>query len=688
MKLSFLWLKEFVDFDWNAAELAERLTMAGLEVESVVEVGGDCVLEAEVTPNRPDLMGHLGVGREISALCRNPLRPPILRSAAPSPGGISGPRISIEDDQDCLRYVGRVLRGQRVGPSPEPMRNRLESLGMRSVNNIVDVTNYVLLELGHPLHAFDYDRLLEETVSVRRARRGERILAIDAVERPLSEEILVIADARRPVAVAGIMGGQDTEITSATTNVLLESACFDPIRIRRGTKILGLVSESSARFEKGTDPRGVDVASRRAVDLLLQYAGGFEAGAADVHPRPMFPVSIELRPARVASLLGTSIPEEEMSGILRRLGMTVAEGEPVTVEVPTFRRDVSREVDLIEEIARVHGYNRIGDTNSFSRSVTGVETPGARAADAREESLREIRAILGGFGFSEAYTASFSNPQHLALVRPELEPRMVSVRNPLAAELSALRTTLISNLVAVAALNLDRMNSGLRLYELGTVYLSRGPDTLPEERVSLCLLETAERAPASRSPDRGTLYRSLKGILEGLGEALGWLDVRLERRVLSPFHPGCSAALMVDGKEVGRLGEWDDTLPPGSELREHLGLLDLDLEQLLERGRRQKRFRPLPRYPSIERDLALIVDGSTPFDLIQAAVNRSGAGLVEEVTLFDLYRGQQIPAGKQGLGLRLRFRSREGTLSEEDVRPIQADILASLQREFGAVLRA
>ncbi len=647
------------------------------------------VLELEIYPNRPDCLSVLGVAREVAALAGSPLRPPADTVQESGPPVASLASLEVREPTLCPRYVARVIEGVRVGPSPLWLQHRLRAAGMRPINNVVDVTNYVMLETGQPLHAFDYDKLAGHRIVVRRARKGEQLVTLDGVERNLDEETLVIADAERPLVVAGIMGGVEAEVDENTRNILLESAYFDPVSIRRTARRLGMGTESSYRFERGTDPGAPARVADRAAQLIVELAGGRVArGRLEVRNRDAFrAVEITLRARRLNNLLGTQISPAEIKRLLRHLGFEVElEGDGVlSVRVPTFRRDVEREADLVEEVARLHGYDRIPAT-----LPSGASRPGGRVPPL--ELTSRVRQSLLGLGLSEAVTYTFVGPKVWDALRLPAESPLrhcVPIRNPLSEEQSLLRTTLVPGLLEVARRNAARRNRAVHLFEVGTTFWpARLPITeLPEERhtLGLFMMGTWPEPTWDRRP-RAADFFDLKGVVEELLAALG-LDATVRSEADRPYlHPGRAAQLYARDQALGYLGEVHPDVAESFDLPERAYVAEIDLDRLLPLVQHEIRYQPISRHPVVERDLALIVPREVPAATVEATLAQAGGNLLRSIRLFDVYQGEPVPDGFRSLAYSLRFQAPDRTLTDEEVNALvqaMADAAASL----GATLR-
>ena len=670
MNISLKWLKEYVPTDLGVREVAEALTRVGLNVDNITDLaGGDACLLVEVTSNRPDCLGHLGVARELAAALGVRLKLPDVAYEESSEAVEALTKVEIEDLDLCPLYTARIIKGVKVGPSPAWMAAHLEAVGVRPVNNIVDVTNYVMMECGQPLHAFDFARLADRRIVVRRAKPGERFVAIDHSEHTLARERLVIADARRAVALAGVMGGVDTEISTSTADVLLEAAVFDPLSIRNTARTLAMMSESSYRFERRVDPATTDWASRRACQLIAQVAGGRVArGVAAVgKPLPQ-PRELTLRVARIEAILGLAIPCETAADILRRLDCEVLEAtsERIRVRTPSWRPDLQREADLIEEVARHHGYEKI----PVSKEVRLAYAPRTKAEQVREV----VSQVLTGAGYFEAVTFTFTSRDHAVRMRPRevtAEPLMCR-GTPL-----ALRESLLAGVVESLRVNQSAGEEHARLFEIAKRFVPIEGQELPQETACLALASHDD-------------FEGVRGVVEAVFDAL-----QLAGRVkfvatdrYPDLDPGAAAEIRLDGHPVGMIGRTTPDAAKAFDLDEPPLVAEINYERLIEAADLRPQFRPLPQFPAILRDLAIVVDEAATWEKIAAAVAAAGIKELESVQPLSVYRGKQIPEGKKSVALRVTLRSPGGTLTHEQADQMQALVLAALKGSLGAELRA
>ena len=644
----------------------------------------DVMIELEITPNRPDCLSMIGVAREISVTTGNPLNPPQVEVQEAATDIRDLTSVTIDAPDLCPRYAARVIREVKIAPSPTWLQRRLEAIGLGPINNVVDITNYVLMEYGHPLHAFDYHRLAENRIVVRRARPDEILKTIDGEDRELTSDMLVIADAEKPVALAGVMGGFDSEITDQTVDVLLESAYFHPPSIRKTSKALGMHTEASHRFERGADPEGVIPAINRAAQLIAEIAGGEVCeGIVDAYPGARKPVQIRLRPERVNFVLGTEIAPDQMGDILTHLGFTVSDDFDVTA--PTFRPDVEREIDLIEEIARVYGYDNI----PITLPKGDIPTP---KVDPRAELREQIKTYLLDCGMMEAINYSFYHPNVFDRIRLDPDDSLreaLRIRNPLVEDFSTMRTTLIPSLLENAQRNRNHQVNDVQLVEIAKVFIPTEEGEYPNELERVASIIAGDvGAGVYGDPRRPADFFDIKGIVEGLLEVCGISDYVIDRTEHPTFHPGRTAEIHVNGQQLCILGEVHPAVLENYDLPDHAYLFELDFERLVEVAKLIKEFESIPIYPSVSRDLAIVlgadIRSSEPLNIIKSA----GGELVNSVRLFDLYTGEQVPEGKKSLAYAIEYHLKTQTLTDEIVDGVHGKIVRELERKLGAELRS
>lgn len=646
---------------------------------------GDTIFDLDVTPNRPDCLCVVGIAREISALTKQGLHPPEVSYEEAAPPIDQQISVEIASPDLCPRYCASLITGVKVAESPRWMQQRLLACGMRPINNIVDVTNYVMLEYGQPLHAFDYPRIRGKRIIVRRAAGGEVIVTLDEVERVLSEDMLVIADEKEAVAIAGVMGGADSEVTSEMTSVLLEAANFNPTNIHYTGRTLNLPSEAQMRFERGIRPELTLPALKRATQLILELAGGEAAkGVVDVYPGKLDREPILLSTSQVKQLLGIEFSLDQIVGALASLGFdckpTGSKSE-VWVTAPYWRSDIHQAVDLIEEVARIIGYDTI--------PATMLSQPIPRQNPEPIISLKRVmRHSLTGYGFQEVVTYSLASLEMLNKLMPEshtLEPMPLRVANPMTADQEYLRPNLRANLLAALSTNRRHEDGSIRLFELGRVYLPRQKD-LPDEREVLCGILSGPRLEKWwQGGDESLDFFDAKGVVEGLLSQLG-VGASFEEGRDESLHPSKQAAIVIAGSKLGVVGELHPKVLEAFEIFEAVYLFEIDLTALLPFTIGYKMFQPVSRFPAVVRDIALVVDAEITNQKVLDIVK--SFPLVERVSLFDFYSGEQVPPGKKSLAYRITFQSPTQTLTDEAVNRVQQKILSKLSHELGATLRS
>ncbi len=649
----------------------------------------DWALDIDVTPNRPDCASVMGIAREIAAFTGQRLKRPEIRMT-PGPTSIEDlTQVHIDDPKGCPRYAAGVIRGVTLSPSPFWLRYRLHVSGVRAINNIVDVTNYVLLETGHPLHAFDYDRLRENRIVVRRAKEGEVFTTLDGQSHTLNGEALMICDAERAVALAGIMGGLNSEIYEGSTNVLVESAFFDPVTIRRGAKRLGLATEASYRFERGADIEGVLYALQRALMLIAQLGGGEVAkGLIDNYPNPHIPPVIDLRVDRANDLLGFSISQETVAGYLKALEMEVQEVETNRLRVtpPSFRVDLTREVDLIEEVARMEGFDKISVTFPSIRPSDEVDPP-------EHVTAETVREIMVGLGFNEVINYSFVSPDTADLLGAGEESpfrSFVPILNPLTVDQSVMRTSLVPGILETIKTNVVYGEKDLRLFEWGKVFTHMETNTLPREEPFLAAVMTGSLNQKQwYCEEKGVDFYDIKGSFEALLRALGLRDVLFKRGDMPPYYnPEISSLIRFSDAVIGYVGQIRPAVMARFDLEDTTAyLFELDINALLGRMPEGISFEPLAKFPAVFRDISLVVKKQVESIKIQEIVKREGGDLVESVRLYDLYEGGKMDAAEKAMTLRVCYRSRQGTLEGKEVNRLHEAITERIRQETGARLR-
>ncbi|HZP33901.1 MAG TPA: phenylalanine--tRNA ligase subunit beta [Candidatus Acidoferrales bacterium] len=711
MKILYDWLKEFVPVPFAPGELRERLSLAGIAVEGLSDTVAGPMLDLDLTINRPDCLGHYGVAREVAALARTKLTPISVSLREADESAARATRVDIESPDLCGRFTARVLRGVKVQPSPDWLRQRLEALGQASINNIVDATNYVMLELGHPMHAYDMDRLAEGRIVVRRARSGEKIRTLDGAERSLSTEMCVIADAAHAVGIGGIMGGAETEIGFSTRNVLLESAWFDPISVRRSSKALGLRTEASTRFERGADPEMAETASRRCAALIRELAGGeLLSGVVDVYPARRAPHALKLSRKELLRVMGADVPDAEIEAILTALGFAPhraeKDSEPGSLRgtwhcaQPSWRADVTREVDLIEEIARHYGLDK------FPPRLHPSKQPAARLPHTDAED--RLRERLIGLGYREIVSIPLVDDAEDQLFRTSgVTP--VRLANPLAQDASLLRSTGLVSMAHALAWNLNRGQKDLRLFEIGRAY--RLQSGKPEETRVVTLGATGlAREQGVAESAREYAFADLKGDLDQIGELGGGFVWQPGGLTCFKFGQEAQVSLLTGGDGfaitprawgeiridlsggpiIGAAGQLASQVADRFKLRQNVFLAEWALDPFLiacVKARAERRYKPISRFPAVERDFSLILRDGTSFASVRDAILALGIEEMISVEAIDLFRGRNIAPGKFSLLVRVTFQSQQGTLTEPALSDFSSRIVSALETTLSATLR-
>lgn len=642
----------------------------------------DQILELGLTANRADCMSMIGVAYEVAAILDREVKLPSPTVSPVAEKASDYIKITVEAKEDNPLYVAKVIKNVKIAPSPLWMQGRLMAAGIRPHNNVVDITNYILLEYGQPLHAFDYDRLGSKEILVRRAKSGEKIVTLDDAERTLTEEHLVITNGSEPVALAGVMGGASSEVQSDTTTVLLESAYFKGTTVRTASKDMGLRSEASARFEKGVDPNRVRPAAERAAELLALYADGdVLEGAAEADTLQVEPAIISIALEKINRVIGTEMSLQEVENIFARLQFeTNTDNETITVTVPTRRGDITIEEDLIEEVARLYGYDNIPTTLPVGSQAPGYLTE-------YQKKRRIVRAVLEGAGLYQAITYSLTNPTKATQYALETR-KPIELSMPMSEEHSQLRLSILPQLLEVVKYNLARQNDSVALYETGAVFLASEKDELPEEREHLAVAITGLWHEHGWQGEKKEVdFFVLKGIVEGLFIQLG-LEKRVEYRkaVLEGMHPGRTAEIILSGKRIGFIGQVHPTVQKELDLKETY-VFELLLEAVFAEVVEPLHYEAIPRYPSITRDIALVVDTEKVAGELETIIVAAGGKLLKDVHVFDLYEGERMEPGKKSLAFSLKYFDPEKTLTDEEVTKVHDKVLAAVKEQAGAVLR-
>ena len=679
MKISIAWLKDFIQLDLSPAEVIDKLNNIGLLIDSSEEKGDDVVLELETYANRPDTLGHLGVARELATALGTQIQEqnwPLVESEEDISGSFD---VQIWDEDLCLRYCGMIVKGVPVGPSPEWLTQRIEAMGLNPVNNVVDVTNYVLYSTAQPIHAFDLEKLKGGKIIIRRAKKDESLLSLEDTLLALSRDMLVIADEEKPVALAGVIGGLDSSVTDSTKDIFIESAYFDPVSIRKTWKKLGVQTDASYRFERGADISFLPKAAVMAASLLTQMGGKALKGMLDVFPKPRKPKTVVLRQHRIKELLGVEVEADFITKMLASLEFRVEEQQQGIwrIQVPHFRVDIEREVDLIEEIARFYGYDNIpAELPAWTADEPGVD-PQRRI----EQSLRQS---MFHHGFDEVVNYSFSAAEKTAVFKTGLEA--VEIRNPISARAGQLRTTLMGGLLENIIWNRNRGADGVHIFEVGNVYFWE--DEKCREQLSLAVATHGFLGrPNWQSDVISTDFFHLKGACENLFTHLGFTSVSFQQEEHAYFEAGQSLSLSVRGKKIGWLG----LVKPGAldayDLKEPVWAAEVNLSELFAMPSQAFVFEPVHRFPSVVRDISFLVDRQVTYQELKECIEGLDIPHIQGFSLYDCYMGESIPKDKVSLSLRFVFQHSRRTLLAEDMDSLIEKIIKALKANFKFQLR-
>ncbi len=697
MDISYKWLKDLIEIDLPPQQLAEKLTSVGLAVEGIHEREGDFIFDVDLTSNRSDCLSHLGVAREIGAITEREIHIPNSNfQIAETAENLE--LVRIEDSDLCNRFTARIIRNVKIAPSPEWLVKRLEAIGERAINNVADITNYVMHELGQPMHSFDFNKLSENRIVVRRARSGETIKTLDEVERKLDETMLVICDAEEPVAVAGVMGGLDSSITDRTTDVLLEVAYFRRENIRQTSRNLKLSTEASHRFERGVNIENLIRASNRATELICELAGGTAGEFVDAYPTKFTPNRIESDDIQFAvkRLTGLEIERTEIIKILAALGFKQFEQSPIANRqsqifiAPSWRHDIAIEEDLVEEVARIVGYDKIAETLPPAQSA-GAYQP----FEPRKKRLRETLADLG---FDEAISYSFIDTKHdetFALIQnfvaESADEKYVSLQDSIIEGATRMRPTLLAGLLDAARTNFNHQKRDLKLFELGKAFSAPEPEKefdLPNERELFAVVLTGGEISAGRAAAMRELdFYDAKGALENAAAALNSPALEFEAEDFRHLRRGQSARINSGGKTIGSIGRLSDDVAAAYKFRQPIYVAEIDLQTLLNAAENSIVYKPLSVYPSIVRDVSLLIKRNVSFAEIKETIEKQNYELCRSVEFVDVYEGKGVSDDERSMTIRLEYRSDERTLLEEEVETIHARILKSLEENLDAKQR-
>jgi phenylalanyl-tRNA synthetase beta chain len=683
MKISPHWLRDFVDLPVDYLHLADELTLAGVAVEGISGEGDNTVFEMEITTNRPDAMNHYGVAREVSALYDLPLKP--IEPKLPPSQGKSDVTIDIQEPELCPRFTAREIRGVAIKPSPAIVANRLLLIDQRPISNAVDATNYVLWESGKPTHVFDLDLLEGRRLVIRRAQDGETLKTLDGVERKLSTEDLVVADAKKPVGLAGVMGGFDTMITEKTRNILIESAWWDPVTVRRMSKRHGIHTDASHRFERGADFASTVASTNRVAELILNSGGGTLIGdVIDMIARQLDLAPVELDLREVHRILGETLSTLEISRILTRLGFTVLPGSEGTylVHIPSWRLDIEREIDIIEELARLHGYDKFPNTlPAYSGEVRDVP-------DAHKDA--RLRSSLLALGYDEAISLTFISKEDARRFSTAAE---LDLANPLSDEASVMRTSMVPSMLNMLAYNLNRGSDNIRLFEAGNVFEASGTDSMPLElkRISIGATGSVDaevvHGLAPEAAARPLSFFDLKGDIESLLAPFSHWTIYYDSETADYYHPGRSARAVMDGTTVAQFGQIHPDVAAARKLRQDVFVAEIYLDRLYQHDLRQVRYEALPRFPAVERDFSFVFDDGVEFEKIHQSVSGLGIAELRSFVPVEIFRGEKVGSSRYSILMRAKLQSSERTLRDDEVAQWAGQITKAMEA-LGGVQRA
>ena len=677
MNISYTWLKDLIDIELSPKDLADKLTLIGLELDGMHKVGGDHIFDIEVTSNRGDCLSHLGVAREISAFTGKSI---LTQKSNKIASKENSDLVSIKDPDLCQRFTARLIKNVKIGPSPGWLKTRLEAVGERSINNVADITNYVMHELGQPMHSFDFNKLAKNKIVVRRAKHGETIKTLDEVERKLDPTILVICDAEKPIAIGGVMGGFDSGITEETTDVLLEVAYFDRDNIRKTSRALNLSSEASYHFERGVDIENLIRASDRAVNLICELTGGTVETFVDVYPTKHSPVKIKTSKltSEVKRLSGLDIDEKEILQILSALG--IKQENDSTFVSPSWRHDLTIEEDLVEEVTRIYGYDRVGEELPRAISI-GEYQP-------TESRKKNLRKTLANLGFDEAISYSFIDSKHddtfelaSVLTNENVDEKFVSIKDPIIDGSTRMRASLLPGLLDAVRINFNHQNKNVKLFEMGKVF-THSPDkrSLPKEQELLSIIITGgetfeDNATSARELD----FYDLKGALETGMEALNISSLNYQIKNITHLQQGHSAEISLDDHKVGTIGKLNSNLASNYKFKQPVFVAEIDIQSLLERDQEETTYTPLSIYPSISRDVSFLAKRDVTYDHILSEITKNNFELCKKVEFVDVFEGKGMNDDERSITVRLLYRTDERTLTEEEVEKVHQLILESLE---------
>ena len=680
MKVSYEWLREYVPTKIRAANLADQLTTAGLEVTSLQQRKDDFIFEIEVTPNRSDCLSYIGIAREIAAITKKPLKHPAANLVKHIKAITKTPKVTVKDQKLCPRYTARVIVGVVVKPSPKWLVKKIESIGLKPINNVVDITNFILFETGQPLHAFDYDKIAGKEIIVRTAKEKEKITTIDKVERELKNTILVIADSKKPIAIAGIMGGLNTEVTASTKNILLEAADFNQLSVRRSCRYLGLNTDSSYRFERGVNNAAIDEASERAASLICDIANAkTHKKALSSGTKKSKTTTIMLRPKKVKHVLGVKISTTAIKRILKPLGFeTKQQNNVLKVSVPCFREDVKREIDVIEEIARIYGYN-----NTPSILPRAIITDELEKFKRKNTLVQSAQNTLTGLGFNEIMTYSLLSKQDLVNANAS-DIDTISVRNPLSDQQEVMRTTLMPGILKAINYNINMNNSNIKLFEISNIYFQQEAKLKQQQNLVFAVSGSSVYDWNKNQEQMNIFY--LKGILKTLFDSLN-IKVSFEETQHPGFEDGETMAVLSSDKMLGIIGKISSRVQENFNIKTPAYAAEISMPGLAENFRAYKQFKQFSRFPKSERDISMYVNIDIVFADIKRTIKQSAGSILKNIELKEEYKGKQVPQGQRSLLIKLTYQSDDRTLREEEIERSLNTIKEKLVQELNVELR-
>ena len=679
MKISLDWIRNYIEMDLPVSRLVEVLDNIGLLIENWEERNGDVVLDVETYANRPDTLGHLGIARELAAALDLSLKEQPLSLAEINENISELMDVQIWDEDLCPRYCGMVIKDIEMGPSPEWLVKKLLSMGLKSINNVVDVTNYVLFATAQPIHGFDMDKIAGSKIIIRRAKQGEKLLSLEEKEVDLTSEMLVIADEEKPVALAGVIGGENTAVSHTTKNVFIESAYFDPVSVRKTSKKTGIQTDASYRFERGADVSFLPEAARLAASLLSQFGGKVCRGLIDVYPKPRKIKTVMLRRHRVTSLLGVEIENDFIEKTLVALGFQMAKKQPGIwqVKIPHFRIDIEREADLVEEIARFYGYEKIPIQLPPLRSLEPVLDP-------KKEKMEALRKLLFHYGFDEVVNFSFMDPEKEEKFTPDFHP--IPIRNPISTKAAFLRTTLLAGLLDNVVWNINRGVEGVHIFETGNIFRLDNESYREHLMLSMVMTGSVEERHWKEKDQEASFFH-LKGTCEALFAQLRYGPFSFQEETHPHYQAGRSLALHVKGERMGWLGALNQKILDAYLLKQEVWAAEINLGLLFQKQTQEFRFAAVAKYPSITRDVSFIGDKNVSFEEIRVALENLKLPYLEKFNLYDRFTGSSIPQDKVSLSFRFIFRRPDRTLQADEVDVLQEKIIDTLKARFQFRLR-